>query len=335
MPFFAIAPWEYPGADFDSNSHATSRLEIGGKKRTFWLKMREGIIFFRESTRIPVFAIPKLFCSDLEHDVDRLIYEWKCEVESDNYGAFIISHRNWPRTPVSANYCIIARANGSGWIKEHFDERWQEFSIPRNTQLALWNPKPAYGSESEKVVGEMRPHFWNRTVDAAHFQTIPAHWSGGGVTEMLEVLRSAALLWVNPDKSLHYFRRDFQWSCKSNSAFWAGSVSGDLTYDSSYRIQLIWDLVKWHYGFVGVEWKKVSDAPELQAKFAEQWQRGFDQWGENWRGNWVGRQYKTKFSMSPLSVPSHHEKLESVLTLREFLRDKMPSAKINDLLKDS
>lgn len=335
MPFFAISPWEYPGAHFDSSPHAITWLEIGGKKRTFWLKMRDGIIFFREATRVPVLAIPKLFAQDLAPDADRLVYEWKREISLDNYGPLIVSHRLWPRTPVSANYCIILRASGSGWIKEHFDATWREFASPFNTPLNLWSVKPAYGNESEKIVGEMRPLFLNREVDAAHFQSIDAHWSHGNADEMLEVLRSAAQLWPGPGKWSDYARRPLEWRCKSNSPFRAGSVTGNLTFGSSHRFQLVWGMVKWHYGFVGIEWRKASDEPELNAEWNEQWKRGFDRWGENWRGNWVGRQYETELSMPPVTPPSHHERLEAALVLRDFLRDKMPTDKIDDLLHDA
>ncbi|RYX85041.1 hypothetical protein EON83_07280 [bacterium] len=333
---FAIAPWEFPGVDFNPLPQATTTLEVGGKKRVFWLKMRDGIIFFREKNRAPLFAVPHLFAPELANDPDRLIDAWKGEMARDNYGAFCISHRKWARTAAAANYCIILRADGSGCIKEHFDYEWQQFALQRDTPLDVWSTQITYGGECEKVIAETRAFFLNRPVDPAHFQTIPPHWSHGSINEMTEVLRSAAQLWWKTEEVTSYARHALDCHCKSNSAFLTGSVVSALNYGRSYRLQSVWKMVKWHYGFVGVEWKKASEHPELQAKYGpEVWRRSFEKWGENWRGNWVGEQYEAERLLPPLTPSTQHEKLEAVLTLREFLRDKMPAKKMNDLLSDA
>lgn len=333
QPFFAISPWEYPGIDFESTPQAVTRLEIGGKKRNFWLKMRDGVLFFREPTLVPLFAIPKLFDQNVAHDPERLVEVWKEEIERQNYGAFLISHRLWPNTPASANYCIILRAEGSGWIKEHFDVQWQQFALQGASSLNLWRSGSAYSDVTDLVVRSTRSLFLARSVDAAHFRTVAPHWSGGGSQEMLSVLRSAAYLLVKPEELSSFDKHPLEWNCKSGSSFWAGSVSGSLAYSSSHHLNLVWNIAKWHYGFVGVEWKKASDSPDLQAQFGTRtWKQGFDRWGENWRGNWIGSQYQDKLFMPSLGTPSHHDKLESALVLREFLRDKMPVGKMNALL---
>jgi len=127
-----------------------------------------------------------------------------------------------------------------------------------------------------------------------------------------------------------------EWQCRSNSSFRDGVVVGWLTYVGSYRWNFVWDIVKWQYGFVGVEWKKASDHPELIARFAPQvWKKGLAAHGENWHGNWVGSAYETRFAAPPLAPPTQHERLEAALTLREFLADKMPADKLKAWIQDA
>jgi len=96
---------------------------------------------------------------------------------------------------------------------------------------------------------------------------------------------------------------------------------------------VVWNIAKWHFGYVGVEWKRASEHPELQAQYKPKvWQSGIEKWGENWRGNWVGTPFKTQITSPPLTAPSAHQKLEAALVLREFLRDKMPAEKLDKLL---
>ena len=84
---FAISPWEHPGADYSPAPQAETQLEVGWKKRRFWLKMRDGVIFFREPSLVPLYAVPKRF--DFEaSDQEQLIASWKREVEGGNYGSF-------------------------------------------------------------------------------------------------------------------------------------------------------------------------------------------------------------------------------------------------------
>lgn len=332
---FAIAPWEYPGADFDPAPHAQTRLDIGGKKRTLWLKMRDGIIFFREPSLAPVYAIPKRFDQELASDPEKLVFEWQREVLRDNYGAYFVSHRKWPGTPAIANYCLIVRTDNTGWMKEHFDEEWRAIAPLVALKNPLWIAKPTYSYTSEQVCKKMRPVFLKREVDARHFQTAPPHWTHSP-HEMLSVLRSAALLWRATPYTKVLVEKPLEWQCKSNSSFQGGVVTGWLTYGDSHRCGVVWDFVKWHYGFVGVEWKRASDHPELIALYKPSiWQKGFDAYGENWRGNWIGSRYETTLTAPPLSAPTQHDKLEAALCLREFLADKMPADKLAMWIQDA
>jgi len=332
---FAIAPWEFPGADFDPAPHAQTRADIGGKKRTLWLKMHGGVIFFREPSLAPVYAIPTRFDKELAGDPEKLVFEWQHEVGRDNYGSYFVSHRKWPGTPTTTNYCFIVRADGSGWMKEHFDEEWHEIINPFSLRTQVWSAKPTFSHLSETICKKMRPLFLKREVDKRHFQTIASHWNHDP-HEMMSVLRSAAVLWLPTPYMDWFFGKPLDWKCKSNSPFRNGAVVGHLTAHKTHRYNIVWDFVKWHYGFVGVEWKRASDHPELIALFKPNvWQKGFDTYGEDWRGNWIGSAYETTLTAPSLSPPTQHDKLEAALCLREFLADKMPAEKLATWIQDA
>lgn len=98
-------------------------------------------------------------------------------------------------------------------------------------------------------------------------------------------------------------------------------------------------MLKWHNAFVGVEWKQATKDKNyellIQPKSRKYWLRGLDKWGENWRGNFVGRQHSFGFNEPPISVMSHHDKLEATLIVRNFLQDKLPADEIDKMLRDA
>lgn len=152
----------------------------------------------------------------------------------------------------------------------------------------------------------------------------------------MTVLRSAAVLWQPAQEVGLRSGKPVEWPCKSNSAFLSGSVSAYMTHGPSYRCSAVWDIVKWHYGFVGVEWKRASEHPELVARYKPRiWQKGFEAFGENWRGNWIGSAYGTTLTAPPLTLPTQHDKLEAALCVREFLSDKMPTDRLALWIEDA
>ncbi len=340
--FFALAPWEYPGADFDPAPHAVVRTDVKGRGKVWWLKARDGIIHFRDASKVRVFAIPRRFPDLNPADTEQLTAIWQAEIARDNFGVHLIARRTWPGTLAASSFCIVLRADGSGTIREHFDTDWREFQPYFPAPLDLWQGQ-AFTGQIEQIVKAQRAHFLNRAVDPAHFQSLPAHWSGGdqngncngdGSDAMIRVLRAAAQLLIYADPQTKFSGEPLTWNCKSNSPFHEGSVSGGLTFTGVYRFDTIWNLARWHFGFVGVEWKRASENPELRAQYGPRiWKAGLAKYGENWRGNWVGRPYETALSAPPLSAPSAHDKLEAALILRGFLRDKMPAAKVEALLQ--
>lgn len=337
MKEFAILPWEHVGASFAPQAHAQTRLEIGYKKRTFLLKMREGIIYFKEPTLANIYAIPKIFTPTLADDPKELIEAWTREVREENYGLLLVSHRKWPKTPTQANFCIILRPNYSGWVAEHFDSTWKEFSLPKSLSFFVWGSKGAYFDLTDAIFKATGAQFLNRSVDPALFKIIPTGWTHGTQQEFLDVVRAAFLLFASPFPP-NWAGGAMSCTCKSNSPFLEGSVSSSLIYAgqefSGFR--KVWTIIKNHCGFVGLEWRKATDHPELQAQFDPKiWERGIEQWGENWRGNWIGSGTNMEITFPPVSAPSHHDRLEAALTLRWFLRDKMPPEKLENLLQQA
>ena len=334
-PFFALAPWEYPGAVFDPTPHATTRAQIGGATRAIWLKMHGGIIYFREAARVQIYAISRVFESDLANDATALVAAWHDEIARENYGALVVTRRSWPGTLACGNFCLIIRADGSGWICESFDDSWLPFEGAPGQQITLWKSL-AFGDVSASIVKNQRAHFLQRAVAPSHFVAVPEQWRENGEpsaqasAEMRRVLASAAKLWA-PEG---YFTRSANLNCLSNSEFFAGSVGDGFVFDCHVRVRQIWDLAKWHFGYVGIEWKRASDFPQLQAQYGPRvWKSSFDKWGEGWRGNWVARQFQSALELPATAGASKHDKLEAALLMRQWLRGKVADEKVEAWLQ--
>ena len=340
----ALAPWEYPGADFDPNPHAFTRHVFAGKERELWLKMRDGVIYFGEVEGERAHAVPSLFDDAIAADAERLIAFWKSEVERENYGAFIVIRNKLPRSLAVGSYCVILRGDGSGWIKEHFDGDWREFSYSSLGLFRLWGGTPYLAlSRNWQAAGafiahRMQTHFLARAVDAAHFQAVAPFWTNGDANEVARVLRSAAMLFdlTSSNRDMHQLTP--KWIYQSNSLFW-NSVSENrfALFPSKAKFIQVQTLVKWHYAFVGLECKRISDDTEVQNqmgyKTRKSWLRGLQRWGENWRGNWWTRPYDCALNVSPPRTPSQHDKLEAALTMRDFLRGRWPDDEVKELTR--
>ncbi|BCM93189.1 hypothetical protein IAD21_05077 [Abditibacteriota bacterium] len=128
---FAILPWEHPGAEFDPTPHAQASLEIAGKKRIFLLKMRDGIIYFKDPKRVPTFAILQQFDNSIRGD--ELICAWRDEMERENFG------RCYTRPLYDTDIIAIIRADFSGWISNASHLNWHEIPKKRNGKtINIW-----------------------------------------------------------------------------------------------------------------------------------------------------------------------------------------------------
>ncbi len=337
---YAIAPWEYPGADFDPNPHAFTRHIFAGKERELWLKMRDSVIYFGEGRKPAAFAVPQLFDMTLSQDAERLTAIWEEHVERENYGALLTRHQRWPHTFATGQFILILRPNGSGWVTEFSAKDWQEFPSPAPTNLPLWDGNN-FRARTSLIVRETKSHFLNRAVNPEHFQTVPPHWAGGGKDKMISVIRSAAQLLLEP-KTLKFFSgRPLQWKCSSHSAFAQGHIEdifSNYGYGDRGLFGYVRFLARYQFGFIGVKWKRANEDTNLEKMFEEkQWKKwaSADEWGENWRGNFVGSQYKMTLTAPPFSMPSHHDKLESAVILKEFLADKLPADQIEAMLREA
>ena len=341
-PFFALAPWEYPGAKFDPTPHAITRADIGGREREIWLKMRAGVIYFKDAQHARVYAVTRLFDDAIAEDAERLVAVWKEEVGRENYGAFVVIRRKFPRSFATGSFCLILRADGSGWVKEHFDKTWQKF-LPLLSEPVLFWRRESLGKIGATVVQKMQTQFLERTVKPTHFQTIPPQWTGSGADKMMQVLQGAAQLFLTQFSSHLWWPSPLDWRYQSHSDFFNGGMK---SLSSSYPYS-IWsnhfsqtrELVKWRNVFIGIEWKQASVddefAAQLKPNVRKSWARGLNQWGENWRGNWAGRQHRIDFGIPSFSTPSQHDKLEAAFVLRDFLTDKLPAAHIETMLRDA
>ena len=335
-PFFALAPWEFPGADFDPTPHATTRADIGGRERTIWIKMREGVIYFKDAEHARVYAVTRLSDDEIAVDAERLVAVWKAEIARENYGAFLVIRHRFPRSFATASCCIILQADGSGWIKEHFDRDWTKFYSLLPEPLRLWGRKPL-GHKGEFIFQQMHSHFLERAVSPAHFQSIEPRWTNGSAEEMMTVARSAAQLWQIPYPA----SKTLEWICQSNSAFFNESSILPFRYASHYQSTFneIQEWVRWHYAFVGIAWIKATENAELQEqmryKQRKNWLRSVDKWGENWRGNWSGTQFKLQLFAPPISNASMHDKLEAARVMQKFLAGRMPADEIEAILRDA
>lgn len=159
-PFFEIAPWEYAGADFDPNPQTVVRSSVNDHGKTWWLKVRDGIIYFRDAAKVRVFAVPQRFLDLNPNDSEQLIQIWQREIERENYGSHLISRRTWPGTRATSSFCIVLRADGSGTIREHFDADWREFQLDLPKTLDLWAVQTS-DAEVEQIIKLTRAQFWS------------------------------------------------------------------------------------------------------------------------------------------------------------------------------
>lgn len=336
---YALAPWEYPGADFDPNPHAFTRHVFAGKERNLWLKMRRGVIYFGEVEHARTYAVTRLFNDAIAADAERLIAAWRSEVERESYGAFLVIRQHFSHSFAVGSFCLILRADGSNWIKEHFDEEWQQFSSPLTQPFLFWSRDPL-GKTGASVVQKLQSQFLNRTVNSAHFQSVEPHWTGDA-QDIVSVGRSAAQLWLLPAMGVWWGTKSrAHWKYKSNDLAFNVEIQTPFPDRQwSQQFDRVQELLKWHNAFVGVEWKQATKdenyARQIKTKPRKYWLRSLDKWGEDWRGNFVGRQYTHNFSEPPISVTSQHDKLEAALILREFLRDKLPAEQIKAMLQDA
>lgn len=312
---FAILPWEHEGAAFDPAPGATVRVEIGGKRRGFLLKMRGGRIYFKEPSRAQTYVTLDQFEKDLSGDA--LVEKWEHEIEAERYGALVTRRDYFLLLPVRAQMIFLVRPDGSALVQEHFDgQTW--FDLPRAPVApSLWDTD-SLQKAMESLASAAQETLINRVMIPQQRTCEPTHFVGCTEAEYASIARGAFALFVpDADGSRgQWFAIEFH----GHSSFQRGQHArfGDELQQSS-GFARVWALMLRHRKFVGVDWRRVEEEKLLQhSQQAERfWHAGIEKWGEDWRGNWAPQ--RGHFGLQLVLSPSAHDQMEGRLALRDFL----------------
>lgn len=310
----SILPWEHRGSGAPTVPHAQTQLEIGGRARKWMLKMREGVIYFAEPKRAPVWAITRIFERNLNGD--ELIKAWQKEIERDNYGRFIIYRPNLPGTSVNTTLAIIHRADYAGWVREWFAPDWHQTPIHRDRKtLDVWGNH--FQNATRRAYSHVGEVLINRAMEPGERRDIPLEWIAGDEAELQRIFALAVRVFVRRDETFPQqsgpFRRSFVASSPINeggwfSQDWLSSFAADLQVSPAFLPML--RLMESHFVLVGLSWKKATHRPKTR-------------WGERWRGRFETVAPEIKLTAEIESSLSAHDKLEAQLELRDWLRDKI------------
>ncbi len=311
---FAIQPWEHRGARFDSAPGATARVEIGGKRRSFLLKMRNGRIFFKEPARGQIYATLQRFDGDWSGEA--LLEQWEAAVEADDYGALVTKRDYFVRLSVRAQLIFLMRADGSARVQEHFDgETW--FELPRApVAVSLWHAG-SVDDAAALLVGSAQNSLLNRAIAPAARAREAAQFVGCTRATFALLMRGALQAFV-PERQRE--RLSFEVELKSHSAFQSGADNAPFGSipESSPDFGRAWALLQTRHPFVGLDWHEGAEHSDYGRDQSARLSRaGFDKWGDNWRGNWAPQ--RARFAWKSDAIVSAHDQLESRLALRDFL----------------
>lgn len=314
MPAFSILPWEHRGSGAPGVADAQTQLEIGGRARKFMLKMREGVIYFAEPKRAPVWAITRIFERNL---VDaELIATWQEEIERANYGRFILYQPNLPGTTVNTTLAMIHRADYAGWAREWFAPNWHQTPVHRDKKiLDVWGNN--FQNATRRAYSHVGETLVNRAMEPGERRDIPLEWIAGDEAELQRIFALAVRVFVRRDLNHAQrsgpLRRSFVASSPINpggwfSQDWLSSFASDLQVSPAFLPLL--RLMESHFVLVGLHWKKACHRPK-------------NPWGERWRGRFETVAPEVKLSAQIESSLSAHDVLEARLELRDWLRDKV------------
>ncbi|HEX9998595.1 MAG TPA: hypothetical protein VGB45_15755 [Abditibacterium sp.] len=333
MKDFALAPFEFLGSGLSPKAHAETRLEIGGKKRNFVIKLHEGVLYFKEPSRGQIFAVLQLFDANLTRDPIGLVSTWQREVGAGNYGAFVAKREFFAKLPVRGQFLMIVKSDGSGWMKEHFDTEW--FSLPlleSPPKSNLWDEKTV-----ESQIGELLPclkaSLLQRTISPEMRQSDEPRFLGSDQNSFLLLVNAATRLFL----ANTHVHAAASLKLKSHSTFAKGEVEGYWLKNAQRepRFAAFWKVLEREMPFVGVRWSEggEQDQPYAPPRAVRFFEAGLEQWGENWRGNWAPQRGSLGFEIDDFTHCSAHEKLEAALKAREFLKGKMAESEIESLLQ--
>ena len=334
---FAIEPWEFRGADFDAAPHAIATLEVGEKTREFGLKMREGVIYFKEDARAPMWAVTQIWPDELKNDEESLVKTWREAVARGDFGRYVARNFGFTGTQAHGVAAMIHRADGAGWIKEYFDADWRQIPAYRGGKtFDVWGTK--FQTASQRAIRHAMPKLLARTLPTLETLSSQSRWLAGEPGEVERLFALAVRAWVRPfpDTPFLNLEADFEaHSIKGGGGFVSNhnnwSWSAQLRFAPGFRAFL--ELIENHNLWVGWQWSRGTlDSPLVNAQTMEVGNR---EWGEMWRGNFGFEVPVLKLEAVVSSVLSAHETLETQLQLRDWLQDKVAPARLKSLLKSA
>ncbi len=317
MKDFSILPWEHRGSGDSSALGAQIQLKIGGCERKFMLRMREGVIYFAQPKRAPIWAVTRVFEQELGSD--ELINAWRAEVARENYGRFVVYRPNFIGTGVNTTLALIHRADYSGWAREWFAPDWRQTPVHRDEKtLDVWGDK--FQNATRRAFRHASDALLNRAMEPGERRDIPQRWTRGNPAELEHLFGLAVRLFVRRDPTFGAssgpLRRIFAASSPANEGGWVRGgwllpTTPDLQISPSFKPLL--QLLQEHFVMVGLSWKKIGTYnPNRAGAFRTRW-----------RGNW--ETYTPEITLSSAIEPhlSAHDKLEAILELRDWLEGKV------------
>ena len=326
MDEFSILPWEYRGSGASVGAHAA--MEIGGRKRQFSLKMRDGVIYFKEPKRAPLWAVTRVFERALAGD--ELVEAWSAEMARENYGRYLVyrphlvvddaSHDNSAPTAIA----LIHRGDWSGWAREWFAPHWHELPVHRDgRRLDVWGSK--FQAATRRAFRHVGADLLDCVLPDDARREIETRWIAGDEAELRRVFEWATQLFVRPKSGLNRPAYWGPWFFVASNPVSVGGwgFSGSPAYHADLNFSpAFWpllDVMRDNLHFVAMKW----EALEIRSPAGGYAERQREVWGDAWRGNWKVDTPFIALQIKQQETLSAHDKLEASLQLRDWLRDKI------------
>ena len=334
MSQFVLPPFDFPFSGHNVRSHAQARLTIGGKTRNFVLKIHDRTLYFKEPARGQIFALLEEFDPTDARDSIGLVSRWQTSIAADNFGAFVSKRDYFPKLPVRAQILMILKSDGTGWMREHFDQNWFLLPEEKQAELDVWNDKEVEAQIRARLPF-VQTQLISRALDPQTLELNPPQFLAQSGEQISEVIGAAARLFIEP---MDYWNDEERrvLKIKSNSAFSKGDIEGSWLKHAQHtpKFARVWELLEPQIQFVGLKWNEGGEQLEQygRSRNTKVFEAGLEKWSRFWRGNWAPQRAGFVVQVPDVSNQSAHERLEAGLLLRDWLRGKMSEVKIEELL---
>ena len=328
---FVLAPWEHRGAIFDARPDAVAQLELDGQVRTFLLKVKRNMLWFREAERDDewVFAVMAPLETDSEkaefwrNESEFLAAWFENELRSGNFGRAVVwdDFQNY-----EGNFILLFAADGRGIAREPWDNEGLSFEWPAYKEL---NPPEALDWPFETFQNAARELDKNWKLGVKFGEREPPR----------QVLDGEELYWLcGSREELEQLTIWMAHVAAGMDEFWAQNGLPKICFryrsENQYgRAQLAW--LEWPQ----VRWQaQDEEIPSSLCHLADLFLDFHTPVGHEWefqdamggRDSWEPDGLNISFDVS---APTAHEKLEAHRILRDWLRGKVPDEQISVLLQ--